>query len=373
MFGRDLFVWQVSVSKWTLRRAILHLFTSMRTLTLYEDYTRQDVHSIFDPDSTFTPQAGTWGMQGIVKLPGRVGDFIFFVTFGRQQSDHDFDEGITPEGVLRWQSQPKQRLSDNDIREMIGHDEAINSIYLFLRTSARRLGSVEPYTYLGRLKYLIHDHDRERPVYFTWQILDWGIPDEVIERMQLHFEGGAPQPERRLIPSQASDSGLTQVPVPKGQTSRAGLPTPAYAGRIQFDHAEQDARNRRLGLAGELAVIERERTSLIAIGRPDLADRVLHVASVEGDAAGYDIKSFTSEGEGKFIEVKTTKGSPQTAFYLSANEVRFAADHADRYYLFRVFDFDEANACGKVFVQRGDLGGYFSLKPVQFRAVLSVS
>jgi len=362
LFGRDLFVWQVSVSKWTLRRAILHLFTSMRTLTLYEDYTRQDVHSIFDPDSTFTPQAGTWGMQGIVKLPGRVGDFIFFVTFGRQQSDHDFDEGITPEGVLRWQSQPKQRLSDNDIREMIGHDEAINSIYLFLRTSARRLGSVEPYTYLGRLKYLIHDHDRERPVYFTWQILDWGIPDEVIERMQLHFEGGAPQPERRLIPSQAS-----------GQTSRAGLPTPAYAGRIQFDHAEQDARNRRLGLAGELAVIERERTSLIAIGRPDLADRVLHVASVEGDAAGYDIKSFTSEGEGKFIEVKTTKGSPQTAFYLSANEVRFAADHADRYYLFRVFDFDEANACGKVFVQRGDLGGYFSLKPVQFRAVLSVS
>jgi hypothetical protein len=58
-----------SVSKWTLRRAILHIFTSMRTLTLYADYTRQDVHSIFDPDSNFTPQAGTWGMQGIVKLP----------------------------------------------------------------------------------------------------------------------------------------------------------------------------------------------------------------------------------------------------------------------------------------------------------------
>ena len=30
-----------------------------------------------------------------------------------------------------------------------------------------------PYTYFGRLKYLVHDRDREEPVYFTWQILKW--------------------------------------------------------------------------------------------------------------------------------------------------------------------------------------------------------
>ena len=36
---------------------------------------------------------------------------------------------------------------------------------------------------------------------------------------------------------------------------------------------------------------------------------VVHVAKVEGDGAGYDIKSYTSDGEQKFIEVKTTRGA----------------------------------------------------------------
>jgi hypothetical protein len=341
----------------------------MHTLTLYEDYTREDVHDIFDPDSTFTPQAGTWGLQGIVKIPGRPRDYVFFVTFGRQQSDHEFDEGITTDGVLRWQSQPKQQLTDRDIQELIRHDEVSNSIYLFLRTAGKRRGSILPYTFLGRLKYLAHDRDREKPVYFTWQILDWEIPERVLERIELHFEGGTPQ--QRPTPPKVGPSGLTQVPVPKGRNPRAGLPSPAYAGRTQFDHAEQDAKNRRLGTAGELAVIESERKSLIAAGRPDLADRILHVAKVEGDGAGYDIRSFTSEGEDKFIEVKTTRGGPQTAFYISANEVRFGADHAGKFYLYRVFDFDETAECGQVFVQRGDLNDAFSLKPVQFKAVLS--
>jgi hypothetical protein len=343
----------------------------MHTLTLYEDYTREDVHDIFDPDSTFTPQAGTWGLQGIVKVPGRPGDYVFFVTFGKQQSDHEFDEGITVDGVLRWQSQPKQQLSDRDIQELIYHDEVNNSIYLFLRTAAKRRESILPYTYLGRLKYLVHDRDREKPVYFTWQILDWEIPERVVERINLHFEGGTPQPQQGPTSPNAHHSGLTPVPVPKGHTSRAGLATPAYIGPTEFDHAEQDAKNRRLGLAGELAVIEGERRSLLASGRQDLADRILHVAKIEGDGAGYDIRSFTPEGEDKFIEVKTTRGGAQTAFYVSANEVRFGTDHAHNFYLYRVFDFDEVAKCGKVFVQRGDLNDSFSLRAVQFRAALS--
>jgi len=30
----------------------------MPDLVLYEDYSRDDVHDIFDPDSTFTPRLG---------------------------------------------------------------------------------------------------------------------------------------------------------------------------------------------------------------------------------------------------------------------------------------------------------------------------
>jgi hypothetical protein len=41
----------------------------MHPLALYEDYSREEVHDIFDPDSAFTPQTGIWGLHGIVKIP----------------------------------------------------------------------------------------------------------------------------------------------------------------------------------------------------------------------------------------------------------------------------------------------------------------
>lgn len=97
----------------------------------YEDYTRKEVHDIFDPTSNFLPQRGTWGLQGIIPIPGRENDFLFFVTFGRVEGHHAFDEEVTDDGVLSWQSQPKQKLNDNRIQSFINHDHDINNIYLF--------------------------------------------------------------------------------------------------------------------------------------------------------------------------------------------------------------------------------------------------
>jgi len=57
------------------------------------------------------------------------------------------------------------------------------------------------------------------------------------------------------------------------------------------------------------------------MGRADLADRVAHVSEAEGDGAGFDIHSFTATGESKFIEVKTTLGPAETAFYMSSKRV----------------------------------------------------
>jgi hypothetical protein len=139
-------------------------------LILYEEYSREEVHSIFSPDTIFTPQAGTWGLQGVVPIPDRPGDWVFFVTFGQTQGEHTFDEGITEDGVLTWQSQPQQSLNDRRVQQWINHDDLTHNIYLFLRTSIERR-----YAYLGRLKYLEHDRERQRPVYFQWQIIDWSL------------------------------------------------------------------------------------------------------------------------------------------------------------------------------------------------------
>jgi len=143
--------------------------------------------------------------------------------------------------------------------------------------------------------------------------------------------------------------------------------THRYAGSVRGDYAERDAKNRQLGLAGEEAVLAFERNSLIAAGRQDLAERIVHTAKIEGDSAGYDIKSYTPEGEEKFIEVKTTRGDKCTAFYLSANEARFASEHAESFYLYRVCEFDPVRRSGTLFIHRGDIRESFDLLPVQFK------
>ena len=135
----------------------------MKLLELWTSYTREEVHSIFSPDTPFTPQAGTWGLQGMVRVPDRQGDWVFFVTFGQVQGEHIFDESITEDGVLSWQSQPSQGLSSDVIKSLIGHDDRVNNIHLFLRT---RRGAA--YGYFGTLGYLTHDAQRENPVHFQW-------------------------------------------------------------------------------------------------------------------------------------------------------------------------------------------------------------
>ena len=65
----------------------------------------------------------------------------------------------------------------------------------------------------------------------------------------------------------------------------------------KFDAAGRDERNRVLGRAGEERALAHERATLTAAGRPDLAGRVKWVSEEEGDGAGYDIASFSPEGQ----------------------------------------------------------------------------
>jgi hypothetical protein len=336
----------------------------MAMLSLWSEYSREDVHSIFSPNTTFTPQAGTWGLQGIVRIPEREGDWVFFVTFGQHQGDHAFDESITDEGVLSWQSQPSQRLDDKVIRALVAHDEQVNTIHLFLRTNRR-----SHYAYLGRLAYLTHDRNREAPVYFQWQLIDWPAPADALSRMGLTLLGSGQNEVKSL--NEILTNSLSIVERPAGRKTREGVGTQDFKSRKSPNYAERDHNNRQLGLKGELLVLEQERRTLSLAGRADLAEKVRHVSFLEGDGAGYDIQSFFSDGQLRFVEVKTTKGPATTPFYISPNEIAFSETHAPNFCLIRVFEFDGERNAGKAFVISGDLRKSLDLTPTEFRAVLT--
>ncbi len=330
-----------------------------RLLELYEAYSREEIHRIFAPETVFTPQSGTWGLQGIVSIPDRSGDYVFFVTLGQQQGEHVFDEGITKDGVLSWQSQPQHRLDSPKIKEWIDHNELENSIYLFFRTQLR-----SNYAYLGKLKYLSHDVERERPVYFQWQILDWDPPEKIAESLTLTPSSIDTTGEE----SAAVADGLVETPPPPG---RHGQTTSAFKTRKPPDYSAIEAGNRELGIRGERLVVEHEKYLLQQSGRPDLAEKVRHTSMVEGDGAGYDLLSFTDEGEPKYVEVKTTRGPSQSSFYMSANEVRFSKQHQDNYYLYRVYAYDDDRNSGKFYIATGDVSEVFNLTPTHYRVASS--
>lgn len=139
---------------------------------------------------------------------------------------------------------------------------------------------------------------------------------------------------------------------------------------MPIDFVRLEESNRKLGLVGEQAVLVRERSQLIAQGRPDLADRVAHISVEQGDGAGFDILSFTPRGEERFLEVKTTRRGKNWPMCVSRNEVQFSRQEAPRFELHRVFHFDKPEL--GIYVLRGAIPDTCWLSPLSYQAIPKV-
>ena len=107
----------------------------------------------------------------------------------------------------------------------------------------------------------------------------------------------------------------------------------------KFDVAARAERNQALGRAGERRVLAHERALLVGAGRADLAEHVRWVSEEDGDGTGYDIESYSPEGQARLIEVKTTNGWERTPFHITRNELDVAEKRPDEWCLFRLWDF----------------------------------
>jgi Domain of unknown function (DUF3883) len=135
----------------------------------------------------------------------------------------------------------------------------------------------------------------------------------------------------------------------------------------KFDVAERDARNRKLGQAGEQRVLENERAILRSAGRADLATKVRWVSMEDGDGAGYDIASFDPGGTPRWIEVKTTNGWERTPFHLTRNEIAVAEANRNIRQLIRIWNFARVP---KSYSIRPPLEAHVALTPTSFLASL---
>lgn len=166
---------------------------------------------------------------------------------------------------------------------------------------------------------------------------------------------------------------LTPASVPAEDGGRSGLfltavqlqpvkKTPTFKGQY-VDYVAKQRRNKRLGDRGEDLVFRHLQDKY--------GDRVEHKSKTEGDGLGYDILSVDEDGNPTYIEVKTTRGGPGTAFYVSQNELAWSREQNERYQLWRLYDFDEESGTARYFVLEGDLSRY-CINPLQFEVALEL-
>jgi len=168
-----------------------------------------------------------------------------------------------------------------------------------------------------------------------------------------------------LLENKIEDIQFELVPSPKIKNPQSKK---YQKTSYKTDFVKREIENQKLGLLGELFAIQVEKEYLIKNNRQDLANSIQHTTLEIGDDLGYDIISFTKEGEKKYIEVKTTRGEINRPFYLTINEIEVSQRKDNNYYLYRIFDFDTNLNKGKLYIVKGNVRHKLDLKPTLYLA-----
>jgi len=124
--------------------------------------------------------------------------------------------------------------------------------------------------------------------------------------------------------------------ISQSRAKRVVAPEETYRTPRKINWESINKSRAKTGLKGEELVAEVEREFFRSISRNDLADKVRHVSKEDGDGLGYDVLSFSADGNEKYIEVKSTNGTLESPFYISRNELGFLQEHQKDAFVYRV-------------------------------------
>lgn len=161
---------------------------------------------------------------------------------------------------------------------------------------------------------------------------------------------------------------LTEPPKPYVRKEKVADHGTAYRPIIPWqnvNYLEKEARNAKLGRAGEEFVIMFEQARLRRSGKLTLAEKVEHISLSRGDGEGFDVLSFEESGEERLIEVKTTKYGRETPFFVTRREVEASHHFRNDYHLYRVFEFRET---AKLYTLKGAIPDNCELEATSYIA-----
>jgi len=135
------------------------------------------------------------------------------------------------------------------------------------------------------------------------------------------------------------------------------------------DYDKEHKENRAKGILGEKAIysIEKKKLSKLEFR----GKKVEHTSLEKGDGYGYDIKSFDeNDGETIYIEVKTTSQGKNSEFYFTDAELRVSKEKGDRYYIYRIYNFNPKSKIIDFYKLQGPLEDKMTLVPYTYKVRL---
>lgn len=154
---------------------------------------------------------------------------------------------------------------------------------------------------------------------------------------------------------EAEPGMLEPVPIVKPtQFKQKAVKLPVELKGEFIDYVEREKHLKQIGELGEQFIFSQEREKVKRYHLPG-NKKVAWVSRDKGDGLGFDILSYDAEGNEMYIEVKTTPGTEDASFFISANELEKSKLYAENYYLYRVYEFDMKNVQGKYSVRKGSL------------------
>lgn len=128
------------------------------------------------------------------------------------------------------------------------------------------------------------------------------------------------------------------------------------------DYIAEELVKTKQGELNEKAIYEIELKKLVELEAEEEIAKMEEFYTNRNDSEGYDILSFEQHEDGsfteKYIEVKSTKGNEGTPIDITDNELEFAKNHVDQYYLYRIFNSDKKNRTYKIVTGKELLENY---------------
>jgi hypothetical protein len=148
-------------------------------IKLHGNFHRQDIATAVGYSKRIT--GGFWN-NGVVPWTGRI---FLFVTLEKKgfRKEHRYVDRFEGPRLFSWAAQPNDSSQSRSGRRYINHEDALVSVYLFVRPTRLESGKKRAFTYFGRVTAI--QHQGPKPLRVLW-LLETPVPSNLRGEFQVH-------------------------------------------------------------------------------------------------------------------------------------------------------------------------------------------